>query len=154
MDPKAVETAGQPAKASNPLKWVVIIGCGCLALACIGFALFFGGIAGIAIAATQPAADAAKRHVDLVRGGQVDAAYQETSQAFKSGTDRQEFQAFVEQNQALYTATDLSFTSRNVQNQTATLSGTAKGPQGEVAIGFVLVHENDAWRVQGVGPPR
>lgn len=150
------ETMNPPAPAqSNPLKWILIGGCGCLAVACIGFTLFFLGVFGVAMAATQPAADAAQRHLDLVRTGQVDAAYEETSQAFQASTTREEFQAFVEQNPALYQATELSFPSRNVQNQVARLTGTASGgPGGQVAVQFELVHEGASWRVQNVGSPR
>lgn len=147
------QPAPPPAKRSSPLKWI-LLGCfGCLFLAC----LCAGGFTMVLRQTTQPAVDAFEKHVKTVAAGQVEQAYQETSSGFKANASPEQFQGWVNQNEALYAGTGFSFWNREVKAEgggtpTGTISGTVSGPKGEVKVKVLLVFEDGGWRVHGLEP--
>ena len=106
---------------------------------------------GLAFFATSGLVDPVERHITALRQGNVQAAYDETSQAFRESTSLEQFSGFVKANPILTKVTDHSFPERKVENGIGTLSGTLTTANGGVQpIVFRLVKENDEWKILGI----
>lgn len=136
-----------PPQPKSRLPWILAAcgGCGCL-----GLLAFIAMAIAIPFALTQGAVDAAQAHVTQAGAGNVDAAYAGCSSAFRDATSLEQFQGFVEANPKIYKSTSLSFANRKVENDLATLGGTASGPEGEQAFEIRLRNEGGTWRVEGL----
>ncbi len=135
------------AKPKSNLKWIVA-GCG-------GCVVVGGGLLALLISSvlvmTKAPFEAAHAHVRAVKEGRVDEAYQATSAGFRAAADREAFGAFVEQWQVLYAPTaEFTVKQRQVLNDGATISGTARNGQAEATVVIQLVRDGDVWRVHGV----
>jgi hypothetical protein len=106
--------------------------------------------------ATSGIVEPVERQLAALKAGNMDAAYAETSEAFKGATSIQQFTAFVDQYPALKDAADYSFSSRSITNNEGYLKGELVSSTGGVTpIEYRLVHENDVWKIQyiNVTPP-
>ncbi len=134
-------------KKSSPLKWI-LMGCGGCGILGIGF---FALIFGVVMAATGPARDAAHQHINSVKAGNVDQAYDATSSEFKQSVSKEEFGTFVKTWGTLYgSGADLTLSNINVANNTGTLSGTSTSPAGTARVTIVVVKVGETWKVSGV----
>jgi len=140
----------KPANTNIPSKpekkgvalWIKILGGAVAVIAVIVF---------IAMWATSGLMDPINRHLDALRAGDMEAAYAETSGAFRQNTSIEQYNDFVTQYPILIEYTDSSFSSRSVENNIGNVSGTLTAPDGTIyPIEFKLVKENDAWVILGL----
>lgn len=142
----------QPQK-SNTLKYV---GIGCLVLALLGACsvggcFLIGGGAGIAaLGAVAAPADQAKGFFRDLRARNYPSALSRMSPAYQSAHPLATFQQSVEGIPALTQQTDDTISSRSVNNQTATMSGTLTTPSGSVPIVVTLTGSGPTWNIDSV----
>jgi hypothetical protein len=83
-----------------------------------------------------------------VAGGRLDAAYARTTKDFQAGQTLAEFRAFVNQNPALKNYKPDSMDKPTFTAPlSATLEGTVRGPNGEVAFTLGLMKDGQVWKV-------
>lgn len=131
---------------------ILIIGGILLALCCcgaVGFTVFFGSIFGGVMAATQPAAEVSDKFLTAVKDGNYEAAYNLCSTSLKTQVKSP---AGIEQivKAAQAQPSSWSYSSRNINNNVATMSGSAKfasGKNGTVTI--TLGYDGKTWLVTG-----
>ena len=119
--PTPVVTAPPPAKSGSGTKVALIIGGVILGsiLLCVAAFLAFGSFI---LGATQPAVDAGDNFMAALRDGNYDRAFELSTPALQEEVgDAQALRDALERKQP----TKWSFTSRNIQNDLATLGGTA-----------------------------
>ena len=96
-------------------------------------------------------ADAARQFFMDIAAGQVEKAYNDTSSGFKDFGTLEDFTAFVEANPELSRTKKVSFSSSNIVNQNATLSGNLYDENDEPSpVEVDLVKVGDVWKVDGV----
>ena len=106
---------------------------------------------GLAFFATSGLVGPVDRHLDALRKGDINAAYEETSQAFRSSTSLEQYVQFVKANPILTQVAEHSFSERKVENGIGYLSGKLITSSGGVQpIAFRLVKENDNWKILGI----
>lgn len=133
-----------PKPKRGPLVWI-LIGVGGLIL--VG-SLCCGGIGYFVYSATKPPADATHAFFDKINAGDLDTAYANSSGGFRATVSREDFTAAF----AGLKITDVTLSQRNIENNTATVSGTATVEgQGVMALSVDLIQEGDVWRVEHVG---
>ena len=92
-----------------------------------------------------------ERQFTALKAGNIEAAYQETSEAFHQGTPIGKFSAFVDQFPILKDAAEHSFASRSVENGVGKVSGTLTSSTGGVMpVEYRLVKENEAWKILNI----
>jgi hypothetical protein len=101
---------------------------------------------------TQPGlVEPVERQLAALKAGNIDAAYAETSSAFRQGTSREDFGKFVDKFPILRNAASHSLTSRSVENDIGRVSGSLIAANGTLTpIAFQLVKENEAWKIVNV----
>lgn len=141
--------AGAPApkKGRGPMFWVLTGCCGCLLLA-----MLFGGlIGGMAFFATSAVVDVVRAQIADVKAGNMDAAYQKMSAAYRDSHSVADFTAFVERHPGLKENADSTFLSRSVQNDTGNLKGALTAASGaKEAVEYDLVKEGGDWKVADI----
>jgi hypothetical protein len=106
---------------------------------------------GLAFFATSGLVDPVDRHFVALRKGDINAAYEETSQAFRSSTSLEKYVQFVNANPILTQVAEHSFSERKVENGIGYLSGKLITSSGGVQPIIVrLVKENDKWKILGI----
>lgn len=142
--PAPVVTAPTPAKSGSGRKIALIVGgvlLGLLLLCVILFGSLFAGVMGL----TQPAVDAGDKFMSALRDGNYDRAFELSTPSLQQEVvDAETLRDALESKQP----TKWSFTSRNIQNDLATLEGTttyANNESGQVEMELRKVG-ND-WRV-------
>jgi hypothetical protein len=95
--------------------------------------------------------------INDLSSGQVDAAYNRTSSAFKSRMNAQQFQAFIDRFPALRKQTSRSTQGFNINQTPQGLQGVIKttvlGPNDSLSFTLVLVEENGAWKINDMTVP-
>lgn len=105
----------------------------------------------IALWATSGLIEPVERQLAALKAGNMEAAYAETSEAFKQATPMQSFTAFVDQNPILKDTASHSFSSRSINNGIGVLEGQLTSSSGGVVpVKYQLVKENDAWKIQHI----
>jgi predicted component of type VI protein secretion system len=137
--------AGAPPakKGRSPVFWILTGCCGCLLLV----ALLIAVIAGGAIVATRPAANAAQQWLGEVRQNQMDDAAAGLSREFRARLDESEMQAVAA---AVQRSKDATFLQRSIDNDRAVLKGVLTGGGSPQPITIHLVKEDGAWKVDDV----
>src|SRR5690554_4068300 len=97
-----------------------------------GVAVLVAIVIYIVFQATAGAVETVERHLAALKAGNMEAAYGETSQAFRAATPLEGFVAFVDANPILKDIAETSFTSREVKNGVATISGKLTSSTGGV----------------------
>jgi len=140
---KSTNTVSSPELEKKGIAlWKKILGGAVVAIAIIIF---------IAMWATSGLMDPINRHLDALRNGNMEAAYAETSGAFRQNTSIEQYSNFVKQYPILIEYTDSSFSSRSVENNIGNVKGTLTASDGTIfPIEFKLVKENDAWVILGL----
>lgn len=123
--------------------WVVV---GVLAVG----TLFCGGTFFLANSLTQPAADAATRHLETIREGQIRRAYDEqTTRTFRQQISYARYARVAENIRPALQKSEVNLPNRRVVNDEARVSGHI----GEHPYAIRLRKENGEWKVVGLGPP-
>ena len=134
-------------KGRGPLVWIGGGCCGCLVLVMV----FLGVIGGGAYFMTAGAVEAIRAQISDIKKGDMDAAYLRMSDEYRRQYNREEFIALVDAHPALKENTDSTFLSRNVQNDTATVSGSLTGAPGvKEDVTYRLVKEAGAWKITDI----
>jgi len=116
-----------------------------------GFAVFVGLIIGLAFWATSGPVKAVESNLDLLKGGNVQAAYDATAQDFKTAVPFTDYQQFLTAYPAFKNYQSVSFSSREVSNDQATLQGSIKAADGGMTpVEIKLINENGAWRILSI----
>lgn len=102
----------------------------------------------VAMWANSSAADVAKKEMEYLRIGDMQAAYGLTSQNFQTATSLEQFKDFVAQYPLLTQNTGVTLDNKEVANDAATVSGTLTAPAGEVTpLELKFVKEKNQWRI-------
>jgi hypothetical protein len=137
-------------KARGPLFWAGGGCCGCLVLVLV----FLGVIGGGAYFMTSAAVEAARAQMADIKKGDMQAAYGRMTTAYRAQHSLADFTAFVEKHPALKANTDSTFSSRNVKNDTASLSGTLSGAQAtKEEVTYTLEKEGGTWHIATIAFP-
>jgi len=113
-----------------------------------GVAAVIVAIVFIALWATSGIVEPVERQLAALKAGNMDAAYAETSEAFRQETPLEAFTAFVGQYPILKDHASHSFSNRSINNGVGELSGSLTSPTGGVTpVQYRLVKENDAWKI-------
>jgi len=143
------ETPGgaPPKKGKGPFFWIASGCCGCLVLVLVLAGLFGGGLYFM----TKGATDAVHAHVQQVKAGEIDQAYQGLSQSYQAEMSLEDFERLVAEHPGLKDNADATFPSRSVQNDTATITGvlTTTGGLPE-PVTFTLAREGGEWKISGI----
>ncbi len=133
----AGETFAEPKKKMALWKKIAL---GLVAFVAVALALAFLLTAGL----VEPI----DRQLAAFKAGDVDAAYAETSIAYRKTMSKAQFADFLRANPALREVTDRTFTTRSRENDVGTVKGTLKTAEGGVIpVEYRLVQENGAWKI-------
>lgn len=111
-------------------------------------AVVIAAIVYIAISATNVLVEPVARQLAALKAGNMEAAYSETSEAFRQATSQDAFRKFIDEYPILKDAADHSFPTRNITNGEGYLRGSLTSSTGGVTpIEYRLVKENDAWKI-------
>ncbi len=117
-------------------------------LVAAGVAAAIGAIVLIALWATSGLLEPVERQLAAMKAGNMEAAYAETSEAFRQQTPMDAFTGFVEQYPILKDHASHSFANRSINNGVGELAGKLTSPTGGVVpVNYRLVKENDAWKI-------
>lgn len=117
----------------------------------VGLAAVIGVAIWVALWATSGLLEPIDRQLAALKAGKMEAAYEETSQAFREATPLARFTAFVDANPILKDAAEHTFSSRSIENSVGKVSGTLTSSTGGVIpIEYQLVKENDAWKILNI----
>ena len=151
LPPRGVSTTGGAAAApgpapggglKKPLMWGLGGCCGCLILVLI----VVGLIASAALFMTQEPVKTARAQLEEIRQGQLDAAYERFSEAYRARVSRSEFESFVSRHPALKDNQDSTFWQRSVENDEARLTGVLTSQADETeSVRYELRKEDSAW---------
>jgi len=141
--------APAPQQKKSGALWIVL-GCGCAAF--LALVAFVGLLVGGVFWATEAPFQAAHDHVNQVQAGDTAGAHAELAATLQAELDEAQFAAFTREWSVLYgNGSEWTVSSRNINNDQATIAGTSVGKDGaEAAVTIHLIWERDAWRVQGI----
>lgn len=92
-------------------------------------------------------ADASQAWLELIRDGNVDQAYDATSLEFQQVVTREDMTGFLAAYPVLANNTSATFSSFNIDNDVAVVSGTIRGAGEESPVTVTLVKQDGDWRV-------
>lgn len=151
--PVSTSAPGAPATSGKKLS-------GCAIAAIIGgsFAAVCGAILVLvlvlAFSITTPAVDALEAHLEALKRGNIEEAYQGTSAAFRDATSLDDYRRFIDSYPVLKDVAETGFSERTVENGVATLKGSITDSQGNsTALNAQLLQEGDAWMIQLIDLP-
>ena len=150
--PPVVTPPGSPGapppakKARGPLFWVGGGCCGCLVLVLV----FLGVVGGGAYFMTSGAVEAVRAQLADIKKGDLAAAYGRMSEQYRAQHSMEDFVALVERHPSLKANSDSTFMNRNVQNNTAHISGSLTGAAVTEAVTYTLVKEGGGWRISDI----
>lgn len=133
-----------PAKKQEGIaKYVLLAGAGCLLILAFGAAIFF-----FVWQMTSGPVDVVNNQLTALRESDIDKAYSLCSSAFRNNTNLEDFRKFVKSHPILQNAKGYSSFNRNISGNTATLTGSIRGMNGEAQPAeFRLVKEGGKWRI-------
>ena len=97
-----------------------------------GVAVVIGLIVWLALWLTSGVIEPVHRQLAALKAGDMDAAYAETSEAFRQATPLEKFTAFVGEYPILKDYAVYSFSSRSIENSVGHVSGTLTSATGGV----------------------
>lgn len=114
----------------------------------IGVGIFILLVVGLSFSATSGIVDVAEKQLNLIGSGDMKGAYALTSQEFQRSVTYDNFLAYVNNYVVLKNYKDHSFSSREIQGATGTISGTLTATDGTVTpVEYQLIKENDTWKI-------
>lgn len=120
-----------------------------------------GGVVGVIVLiitlsfwATSSLVKIFDQHLDYLKAGDVEAAYAQTSQAFRNVTSLEDYKSYVNQLTVLSKNSGRTYTTREIVNDTGTIIGTLKSSDGS-ALPFRadFIKENGEWKMYGIQIP-
>ncbi|GAB4229455.1 MAG: hypothetical protein Kow0032_10630 [Methyloligellaceae bacterium] len=106
---------------------------------------------GLALYYTAGMVEPIERQLAAIKADDLDAAYAETSVAFRKATSKLQFAVFVKSNPAFRDVVGHSFTERKRENNVGTVKGMLKTAEGGVfPVEYRLVQENGEWKILGI----
>lgn len=121
---------------------------GSLVLLCV---LGLGIVIALSFSLTSGAVDAIEDHFQMLKLGEIEKAYQNTSAGFRSVTSWQQYQTFVSSYPVLRDVASSSFEERSIENGVATLGGLVTDSSGRQSpFRARLVKEGGLWKVMAV----
>jgi hypothetical protein len=137
-------TSGE--KKKSPLMYI-LMGCGGIVL--LGVVIGALTIFGAAKLITEPT-NVAKSFVDTIIEGDYETAYDTmTSNSFQETTPREEFLASETDDSPFTDAATVSFSSFNIENNTALVGGMLQGPEA-LPLTVILHKVDGTWLVSGL----
>ena len=114
----------------------------------VGIGVLGAAIVGLAFWLTADLVEPIDRQIAALKAGNMGAAYEETSEAFRQATPMQAFVAFVDANPILKDVASRSFSNRSFENDVGTVKGTLTSSTGGVVPAtYQLVKEKDVWKI-------
>ena len=142
--------AGETAPAKKGLSGCAIV-CIVGGVVSVLLALLVALIYGVITMASSGAVDATRNHLELLKNGNIQSAYEGTASAFRADTSLKRYRKFLEEYPQLKDVESSSFSDRKIENGTATLSGTLTNSAGkESPIRVMLVKENEEWKILSI----
>lgn len=97
------------------------------------------------------ASDVANAFFDRIGDGKMQAAYELTNEQFQSMTSYDAFNEFINAYPMMKNVKSLSFNTKRVENDVATLRGTLTTITGEKeTIEIVVVKDGESWYIQSI----
>jgi hypothetical protein len=97
---------------------------------------------------TKGAADAAQAHLELIRQGDIEAAYADLSDELRAQVSLQDYERLIAEHEILRHSTDATFFSRSVDNDRAVLRGVVTAATGQSEqITVELVKQDGVWKI-------
>jgi hypothetical protein len=121
------------------------VGCGLLLLCTICFIAIFGATKFL----TKDASATANQFFTYIKEGKIDESYDMTSDAFKQETSKSDWSSFIDQYE-LDRNNGVNWTTTEVKNNSATLEGKIKLPDGERGVRMELEKSGSTWKVYGM----
>jgi hypothetical protein len=116
-----------------------------------GLAVVIGVAVWVALWATSGLIEPIERQLAALKAGNMAAAYEETSEAFRQATPIDSFTAFVEGNPILRDVAEHTFSNRSVENSVGKVSGSLTSSTGGVVpVAYQLVKEHDTWKILNI----
>lgn len=117
----------------------------------IGIVIFIVAIILLANMATKGIADVAQAQLVALRSGDVTKAYSYTSKDFQKATSLENFKKFVSAYPSLSKNKNVSFTSKEIENNLGTLKGSLNAEDGSVTpVEYKLVKEGSEWKILNI----
>ena len=117
----------------------------------LGLVIFVIIVVIIAMMATSPVVKPVEKQLDYLKAGDIQAAYDLTSNEFKNATTLDAFKAFLVQYPSLSNNKSHTFDSREITNNNGTVKGTLEANDGtQTPIEFRLIKENGTWKIIGL----
>lgn len=117
----------------------------------MGIAVVIGASIAAAFYFTSGLTEPVDRQIAALQKGDLQAAYEETSVAFKESTSFEDFTRFVQSNPILTKISGHTFSSRKIDNGIGYLSGKLTTEGGGVQpVAYRLVKENDTWKILSI----
>lgn len=113
-----------------------------------GLGALIAGAAGLVFWLTLGLVEPIERQLAALKAGDMQAAYEETSEAFRQATPLDAFTTFVGNHPILKDAASHSFPNRSFENDQGTISGSLTSSSGGVVPAkYDLVKENGVWKI-------
>jgi hypothetical protein len=142
------EAAPPPARQGRGALFWTGLGCGgCLLLVLLGI----GGFAAFIYFAARGPRETVTEHLQNVRAGKLDAAYEALAPPYQQQVSREAFAAFVARHKGLQRFSDFSYRNYNTDGAHASLGGfvNSDGGDRETAT-YTLVQDGGRWRITGI----
>jgi hypothetical protein len=146
--PAASEAPPPPGKQGRGALFWTGIGCGgCLLLVLLGV----GGFAAFLYFSARGPRDVVTQHLQNVRAGKLDAAYDALAPSYQQQVSREAFAAFVARHKGVQRFSDFSYREYKSDGTHASLGGfvNSDGGDRETAT-YSLVQEGGHWKITGI----
>jgi hypothetical protein len=143
MENTTTEPASSGAKPKEKMKlWKKIL---------IGIGAFILLIIFISFSATSGIVKIAEKQLNLISSGDLKGAYALTSQEFQKSVSYDNFLAYVNNYAVLKNYKDHKFTSREIQGDTGTITGTLTAKDGTATpVEYKFIKENGEWKILSI----
>jgi hypothetical protein len=147
----ATAPADAPVRQGRSVWFWVGIGCGGLLLVALLIAAGIGLVVYKGVRTFQAPVEQVKAQLAEVKAGKLDAAYARLTPAYQAQVSKEAFQVFAGKHAGFAQNADTTFSSRMIQNDTATLGGSLKADSGDSeAATFKLVQQGGAWKIADI----
>jgi hypothetical protein len=150
--PRAAAVGGEalppPAKQGRGALFWTGVGCGGCLLAVL---LLVGAFAAFVYFAAQGPRNAVQGHLQSLRSGNADAAYEGLSEEYRQQVSREAFGAFVARHAGLAQHSGFSIRGYSAEGSRASLEGYLNSAKGDRETAtYSLVEENGRWKISGI----
>jgi hypothetical protein len=146
--PAGSDAPPAPGKQGRGALFWTGIGCGgCLLVVLLGI----GGFAAFIYFAARGPRDTVTEHLQNVRAGKLDAAYDALAPGYQQQVSREAFAAFVARHKGVQRFSDFSYRSFNTSGGNASLAGYVNSDAGDRETAtYTLATEGGHWKITGI----